>query len=102
MDEPSRLAVLISFSGAGGVERMVLNLIEGLAVRGNGRVVVSSPAGVLEVRLPTGSQDFRSGDFSSVGGLPVAPDSAGDLVVLVTGTGLRTTRHNAIVVHELA
>lgn len=32
--EPCRLAVLISFSGAGGVERMVLNLIEGLAARG--------------------------------------------------------------------
>ncbi|MCB1785811.1 MAG: glycosyltransferase [Gammaproteobacteria bacterium] len=32
--EPCRLAVLISFSGAGGVERMVLNLVEGLAARG--------------------------------------------------------------------
>jgi hypothetical protein len=29
-----RLAVLISFSGEGGVERMVLNLIEGFAARG--------------------------------------------------------------------
>ncbi|PWV62520.1 glycosyltransferase [Plasticicumulans acidivorans] len=29
-----RLAVLISFSGAGGVERMVLNLVAGLAARG--------------------------------------------------------------------
>jgi glycosyltransferase involved in cell wall biosynthesis len=29
-----RLAVLISLSGAGGVERMVLNLVEGLAARG--------------------------------------------------------------------
>jgi len=34
MTEPRRLAVLISFSGAGGVERMVLNLVEGLAARG--------------------------------------------------------------------
>jgi glycosyltransferase involved in cell wall biosynthesis len=34
MGEPERLAVLISFSGAGGVERMVLNLIEGLVGRG--------------------------------------------------------------------
>ncbi|MGB5465922.1 MAG: glycosyltransferase, partial [Sedimenticolaceae bacterium] len=34
MTGPDRLAVLISFSGAGGVERMVLNLIEGLAARG--------------------------------------------------------------------
>lgn len=30
----SRLAVFISFSGEGGVERMVLNLIEGFAARG--------------------------------------------------------------------
>jgi glycosyltransferase involved in cell wall biosynthesis len=30
----SRLAVLISFSGEGGVERMVLNLVEGFAARG--------------------------------------------------------------------
>ncbi|MDY0014566.1 MAG: glycosyltransferase, partial [Rhodocyclaceae bacterium] len=29
-----RLAVLISFSGEGGVERMVLNLVEGFAARG--------------------------------------------------------------------
>jgi len=34
MSEARRLAVLISFSGAGGVERMVLNLIEGIAARG--------------------------------------------------------------------
>lgn len=33
---PQRLAVLISFSGEGGVERMVLNLIEGFAARGIG------------------------------------------------------------------
>jgi len=31
----SRLAVLISFSGEGGVERMVLNLVEGFAARGH-------------------------------------------------------------------
>src|SRR5574338_298398 len=31
-----RLAVLISFSGEGGVERMVLNLVEGFAARGLG------------------------------------------------------------------
>lgn len=30
----TRIAVLISFSGAGGVERMVLNLIDGFAARG--------------------------------------------------------------------
>lgn len=30
----SRVAVLISFSGEGGVERMVLNLVEGIAARG--------------------------------------------------------------------
>lgn len=30
----TRLAVLISFSGEGGVERMVLNLVEGFAARG--------------------------------------------------------------------
>ena len=30
----NRLAVLISFSGEGGVERMVLNLVEGFAARG--------------------------------------------------------------------
>ena len=30
-----RLAVLISFSGEGGVERMVLNLVEGLAAQGH-------------------------------------------------------------------
>lgn len=33
---PARLAVLISFSGEGGVERMVLNLVEGFAARGIG------------------------------------------------------------------
>lgn len=32
----TRLAVLISFSGEGGVERMVLNLVEGFAARGIG------------------------------------------------------------------
>ncbi len=32
--EPRRLAILISFSGEGGVERMVLNLLEGLADTG--------------------------------------------------------------------
>ena len=31
---PRRLAILISFSGEGGVERMVLNLLEGLAASG--------------------------------------------------------------------
>ena len=30
----TRIAVLISFSGAGGVERMVLNLIDGFATHG--------------------------------------------------------------------
>ncbi len=30
----TRIAVLISFSGAGGVERMVLNLIDGFAAHG--------------------------------------------------------------------
>ena len=34
MSRPRRLAVLISFSGEGGVERMVLNLIDGIAARG--------------------------------------------------------------------
>lgn len=34
MSAPSRLAVLISFSGEGGVERMVLNLAEGFAALG--------------------------------------------------------------------
>ena len=33
-DSRARLAVLISFSGEGGVERMVLNLVEGFAARG--------------------------------------------------------------------
>jgi glycosyltransferase involved in cell wall biosynthesis len=31
---PRRLAVLISFSGEGGVERMILNLLDGLVARG--------------------------------------------------------------------
>lgn len=34
MTPVTRIAVLISFSGEGGVERMVLNLIEGFAARG--------------------------------------------------------------------
>lgn len=34
-DGASRIAVLISFSGEGGVERMVLNLVEGFAARGH-------------------------------------------------------------------
>ena len=56
MTRPDRLAVLISFSGAGGVERMVLNLIECLAARGlaidllairaDGAYLGSLPAGV--------------------------------------------------------
>jgi glycosyltransferase involved in cell wall biosynthesis len=33
-DARRRLAVLVSFSGEGGVERMVLNLLEGIAARG--------------------------------------------------------------------
>ncbi len=36
MDGGQRIAVLISFSGAGGVERMVLNLVEEFARRGYG------------------------------------------------------------------
>lgn len=34
-DSGPRIAVLISFSGEGGVERMVLNLVEGFAARGH-------------------------------------------------------------------
>jgi uncharacterized membrane protein len=89
-------SILYALDPSTGAEQVVsqgasLAAPEGLAVGGNGRVVVSSLAGVLEVRLPTGSQDFRSGAFSSVGGLPVAADSAGDLVVLDTAGIHRVT-----------
>ncbi len=48
---------------------------------------VDNPAELLEFVVERGR---AAGHFDS-----------GDLLVLVSGTGLRTTRHNAIVVHEL-
>jgi len=56
-----RLAVLISFSGAGGVERMVLNLVEEfvrrgyridlLLIRAEGEHLRALPEGVNVIRL---------------------------------------------------
>jgi probable HAF family extracellular repeat protein len=76
---------------------------EGLVVRADGRVVVSSASGLFEVSPVTGRQTRRSsGGFVSGGGLPVTVDSAGNLIVLdsagihrvtwnPTGTGTTTT-----------
>lgn len=48
-----RLAVLLSFSGQGGVERMVMNLVEGFAARGVGVDLVAIRAdGMPRVELP--------------------------------------------------
>jgi len=56
-----RLAILVSFSGDGGVERMMINLIEGMAARGvaidlllikaQGSWLAQLPAGVRVIRL---------------------------------------------------
>lgn len=62
MNAPRRLGVLISFSGEGGVERMVLNLVEAFAARPDLRVdlvmlrehsrhLAELPASVNQVRL---------------------------------------------------
>lgn len=61
MTAPPRLAILISFSGAGGVERMVLNLVEEfvrrgyridlLLIRAEGEHLRTLPEGVNVVRL---------------------------------------------------
>lgn len=49
-----RLAVLLSFSGQGGVERMVMNLVEGFAARGVGVDLVAIRAeGMPAVKLPS-------------------------------------------------
>ncbi len=63
MSVPARLAVVIAFSGDGGVERMVLNLAEGIAARGievdlvtirqHGRHLRELPAAVRLVPLGT-------------------------------------------------
>jgi hypothetical protein len=64
---------------------------EGIAVRADGRVVVATPDGLLEVETRTGRQDFRSAALTSVGGLPVTVDSAGHPVVLDTEGIYRVT-----------
>ena len=61
MNTPPRLAILISFSGAGGVERMVLNLVEEfvrrgygvdlLLIRAEGEHLHQLPEGVNVIRL---------------------------------------------------
>ncbi len=61
MTAPPRLAILISFSGAGGVERMVLNLVEEfvrrgyridlLLIRAEGEHLRALPEGVNVIRL---------------------------------------------------
>lgn len=80
-------ATLYALDPASGAEQVLssgaqLQTPEGLAVRGDGRLVVSSPAGVFEVEPRTGLQSARSGALASSGDLPVEVDSNGDLVVL--------------------
>lgn len=59
---PPRLAVLASFSGDGGVERMLINLLQGMAARGvaidlllikarSPRLLEQLPAGIRVIRL---------------------------------------------------
>ncbi|MGL1832737.1 glycosyltransferase [Rhodocyclaceae bacterium SMB388] len=52
-EDGQRLAVLLSFSGQGGVERMVMNLVEGFAARGVGvDLVVIRAEGMPGGELP--------------------------------------------------
>jgi uncharacterized membrane protein len=72
----------------------LLDLPEGLARRADGRVVLASPSGLFEVGLATGRQMRRStGGFSSAGGLPVAADPLGNLLVEDT-TGIHRVTWN--------
>ena len=68
----TRLAVLISFSGEGGVERMVLNLVEGFAARGLGVDLLAIRADSAHLgELPGGVQFVDLGVRHS--GLAVLP-----------------------------
>jgi probable HAF family extracellular repeat protein len=65
---------------------------EGLVQRPDGRLVLSSPAGLFEIGLATGAQSRRSsGGFVSGGGLPLAATSTGDLLALDVGGIHRVT-----------
>ena len=80
-------AALYAIDPATGSEQLLsgaaqLADVEDVAVRPGGRVLVATPSGLFEVAPPTGEQTLRSGAWASVGGLPVAPDANGDLVVL--------------------
>lgn len=79
-------ATLFAIDPATGAEQIVsqgalLSEPEGLVQRADGRLVLSSPAGLFEVSLETGRQFQRSGPFASAGGIPLAEDSTGNLVV---------------------
>lgn len=101
----ARLYAIDPVSGAEQVLSEGAQLVqpEGLTQRPDGRLVLSSPAGLFEVALATGAQSRRSsGGFVSGGGLPLAATSTGDLLALdlagihrVTwnpnGTGTTTT-----------
>jgi glycosyltransferase involved in cell wall biosynthesis len=72
--EPRRLAILISFSGEGGVERMVLNLLEGLVANGVAVDLLAIRAESAHLdRLPRGVRLIDLGvRHSGLAVLPVA------------------------------
>jgi probable HAF family extracellular repeat protein len=79
----AKLFALDPVTGAEQVVSQGAQLVapEGLAQRADGRLVISSPSGLFETHLATGRQALRSGPFVSTDGMPVAVDSAGNLIV---------------------
>ena len=66
-----RLAVLISFSGAGGVERMVINLVEAMAATGRAvDLVLIRSEGAHLGALPSRVHTVRLGAHHSLTALP--------------------------------
>nr|MDJ0787692.1 hypothetical protein [Myxococcota bacterium] len=84
VDETSqRLYALDATTGAEEriSEGALLGAPQGVIQR-SGRILVSVPAGIHEVGATTGVQGARSGALASLGDLPMAVDSSGDVLVL--------------------
>jgi len=70
-NEPQKVAILISFSGDGGVEKMVSNLASGFLERGiQVDFVLIKSQGEHVNLIPSGAQVIKLGASSSLGSLP--------------------------------
>lgn len=104
----ARIAVLISFSGKGGVERMVLNLVDGFVARGHHvDLLCIRDEGVAADRLPPNVRLIDLGARHTLSSLPavvrylrherppallVAKDRAGRMALLARGLAGVPTR----------